>query len=160
MTQGKQISRLVLLNLALACGNHSRYASLPQGGMGYFGVSCEVNEGTLLTRSKDRFPDRYSKRSAEAQWGCQARPFQGLRVTNMTKNETARATIPHQDTRNLSWSAWLSSPRGAIKNKSRREFAQIRRNRHGFARAIENLRRVRLSLVPRPDPRERLLPSV
>jgi len=160
LTQGKQISRLVLLNLALACGNHSRYASLPQGGMGYFGVSCEVNEGTLLTRSKDRFPDRYSKRSAEAQWGCQARPFQGLRVTNMTKNERAQAKIPHQDTRNLSCSAWLSSPRGADENKGRRELARIRRMSHGFARAIEDLRRVRLSLVPRSEPRDRLLPSL
>ena len=93
----------------------------------------------------------HPNRSAEAEPGGHAGEFRDLRVTNMTKNETARATIPHQDTRNLSWCAWLSSPRGAIKNKSRREFAQIRRNRHGFARAIENLRGMRMSLVPLPN---------
>ena len=89
-----------------------------------------------------------------------ARKFQDLRVTNMTKNERAPAAIPHQDMRNLRSPAWLSVPRGAQNNRGRRELLQTRRNRHGFARAIENLRGVRLSLVPRPDSRECLLPGV
>ena len=76
---------------------------------------------------------------------------------SMTKNERAQAAVAHQGKRNLSCRAWSSSPRGAANRKIRRELARIRRISHGVARAFENLRRVRLSLVPGPDSRERLL---
>jgi len=87
--------------------------------------------------------------------------FQYLRAKSMTKNERAKAAIPHQGIRILSCSAWFSSPRGKTDNKEvRREKTQLRRNSHGIVRAIESLRRVRLSLVPRPDSRHCLLPGV
>ena len=78
---------------------------------------------------------------------------------SMTKNERAQAAIPHQDMRNLNCHARFSSPRGAA-NKTRRELAGVRRTSHGIMRAFESLRGVQLSLVPRPDRRERLLPQV
>src|SRR5271157_1916251 len=80
---------------------------------------------------------------------------------SMTKNEGTQAAIPHQDTRNLSCRAWFSSPRGkTMKKQSRREKTRTRRFSHGIARAIESLRGLRLSLVPRPDPGECVLPGV
>jgi hypothetical protein len=80
---------------------------------------------------------------------------------SMTKNERTQAAIPHQDMRNLSCRARFSSPRGtAVENKSRRELARIRRISHGNARAIEGLRGVRLSLVPRPNPWECVLQTM
>jgi len=78
--------------------------------------------------------------------------FQYLRTKSMTKIERAKTAIPHQDMRNLSCRAWFSSPRGATNSKRRPELLRIRRNSHGIARAIENLRGVQLSLVPRPNP--------
>jgi hypothetical protein len=44
-----------------------------------------------------------------------------------------------------------------MSKQNRRETTRIRRIRHGIARALENLRGVRLSLVPRPGPGECLL---
>ena len=78
----------------------------------------------------------------------------------MTKNTRAQATIPYRDTRNLSCLAWTSPHRGAINNKNRQQLARVLRISHGIARAIENLRELRLSLVPCPDPRERVLAEV
>jgi hypothetical protein len=97
----------------------------------------------------------------EAPGGKPGREFQDLRAMSMTKNERAKAAIPHQDMRNLSCPAWFSSPRGTTDTKKvRREKMRPRRNSHGIARAIENLRGVRLSLVPCPDSRKCLLPGV
>jgi hypothetical protein len=79
------------------------------------------------------------------------RIFQNLRAMSMTKNERRQAAIPHQDTRNLSSPAWFSSPRRkTVSKRNRRVMSEIRRFSHGIARAIESLRGVRLSLVPRP----------
>jgi hypothetical protein len=87
--------------------------------------------------------------------------FQDLRAVVMTENKRAQAAIPHQDMRNLSCLAWFSSPRGTTSSKKlRRAMKLIRRNSHGNARAIEDLRGVRLSLVPHPDPRECVLQGV
>ncbi len=79
----------------------------------------------------------------------------------MTDNKRAQVAIPHQDRRNLSCLAWFSSPRGTTCNTSlRREMKQVRRISHGSARAIEGLRRMRLSLVPCPDTRQCVLQRV
>jgi len=79
----------------------------------------------------------------------------------MTDNKRAQVAIPHQDRRNLSCLAWFSSPRGTTCNTNfRREMKQIWRISHGSARSIESLRRVRLSLVSRPDTRECVLQRV
>jgi hypothetical protein len=73
------------------------------------------------------------------------RKFQDLRAINMTTHEGAQAAIPHQGYKNPSCQAWFSSPRRkAITNRVRRAKERIRRNRHGTARAIENLRGVRI----------------
>ena len=79
----------------------------------------------------------------------------------MTTNKRAQAAIPHQDRRNLSCLAWFSSPRGTTSTtKLRREMKQARRIGHGNARAIEDLRGVRLSLVPFPNSRKCVLQGV
>ena len=101
---------------------------------------------------------RHSKEAPEA---GSARDFQNLRVTIMTKNERRRAALPYQDVRILSSHARFSSPRhNSTSQKNRRDGTLLRRIRHGNARAIENLRGMRLSLVPGPDSRDCLLQGV
>ena len=79
----------------------------------------------------------------------------------MTDNKRAQVVIPHQDRRNLSCFTWFSSPRGTTCNKNfRREMKLTWRISHGSARTVESLRRVRLSLVSRPDTRECVLQRV
>src|SRR5208283_2289688 len=75
--------------------------------------------------------------------------LQDLRAVVMTKrNKRAQATIPHQVRRNLSCSAWFSSPRRTTCFiELRRERIQ-RRISHGIARSVEGLRKLRLPLVP------------
>jgi hypothetical protein len=90
------------------------------------------------------------------------REFQILRADIMTKNKRSQTAIPHQDMRILSCFAWFSSPRGTAvtKNNRRERTQQQRRIVHGIARAIENLRGMRMSLVPRPDTCKCLLPGL
>src|SRR5271157_3584687 len=98
------------------------------------------------------------KRSAEASRVGQPLKFQNLRAKSMTRNERIRAAVPHQGARTLRSRTRYFLTRG---NKTliqgRREKTRTWRFRHGFARAVENLRRVRVSLVSRPDPGERVL---
>jgi len=78
---------------------------------------------------------------------------------SMAKNERTQAEIPHQDKRDLSCRVLFSSPRGKNTNdENPREKMRSRRCSHGVARAIENLRRVRLSLVPPLDSTWSVLP--
>jgi hypothetical protein len=98
------------------------------------------------------------KRSAEASGEGEGPKFQDLRAMSMTRNERIRLAIPHQGTRPLSSIGRFFLPRGnKITNELRREKTRTGRIRHGIARAFEDLRGVRLSLVPRPDPGECLL---
>ncbi|MGO9636975.1 MAG: hypothetical protein ACLPXT_13135 [Terracidiphilus sp.] len=98
------------------------------------------------------------KRFAEASWDSQPSKFQILRAMSMTNNERIPEAIPHQGARTLSSRNRFFLTRG---NKTfvqiRREKTRTWRFRHGVARAFENLRGVRLSLVPRPNPRECVL---
>jgi hypothetical protein len=97
-------------------------------------------------------------RPAEASRDCQPPKFQNLRAMSMTKNERIPEAIPHQGTRTLnSFTRFFLTRGNKTLKQVRREKTRRWRIRHGFARAIENLRGVRLSLVPRPDPRECLL---
>ena len=80
---------------------------------------------------------------------------------NMTSNERIRSAVPYQGIRTLNCRHRFFLPRGRETLKlDRRESTRKRRIRHGIARAFEDLRRVRMSLVPRSDPRECLLPGV
>lgn len=89
-------------------------------------------------------------------WGKAVKTIPESARRKHDKNVRIQAPIDHQDTRNLSCRARFSSPRGAT-NKASRELARTRRIRHGIARAIENLRGLRLSLVPGSNPRGCLL---
>ena len=87
--------------------------------------------------------------------------FQDLRTMGPMSNKRAKTVIPQQDRRILSCLAWLSIPREITEiTHNQRERTQLWRQSHGSARAIENLRGVRLSLVSHPDSRECLLPGV
>jgi hypothetical protein len=98
------------------------------------------------------------KRFAEASRDGQPPKFQNLRAMSMTKNERIPAAIPHQGARTLSSCIRYFLTRGyKTLKQGRREKTRTWRFRHGIARAFENLRGVRLSLVPCPDTRERLL---
>jgi hypothetical protein len=98
------------------------------------------------------------KRFAEASRDGQPPKFQNLRAMSMTKNERIPAAIPHQGARTLSSCIRYFLTRGnKTLKQGRREKTRTWRIGHGIARAFENLRRVRLSLVPRPDTRERVL---
>jgi hypothetical protein len=98
------------------------------------------------------------KRFAETSWGGQPTKFQILRAMSMTNNERIPEAIPHHGARTLSSLNRFFLTRG---NKTlvqlRREKTRIWRFRHGTARAFKNLRRVRLSLVPRSNPGECVL---
>jgi hypothetical protein len=77
---------------------------------------------------------------------------------SMTRNERRQTAVPYQDIRILNSLAWFSSPRRFKKKKqSRREKTLSGRIRHGIARAIEDLRGVRLPLVSGPESGERVL---
>ena len=65
--------------------------------------------------------------------------------------------IPNQNIRNLSCSARLFSPCQQAESADSWREKKERRNRHGSARAIEDLRRVRQFVVPRPVGRVCLL---
>jgi hypothetical protein len=98
------------------------------------------------------------RRFALAFGDSQPPKFQNLRAMSMTKSERIPAAIPHQGARTLSSRIRYFLTRGyKTLKQGRREKTRTWRFRHGFARAIENLRRVRLSLVPQPDSRECLL---
>jgi hypothetical protein len=79
----------------------------------------------------------------------------------MTKTKGKRQDLLHQDTRNLSSLACFLSPRRKQESKQyRREVVALEKTSHGVVRAIESLRRLRMSLVPRLEPWECLLPAV
>jgi hypothetical protein len=97
-------------------------------------------------------------RPAEASRDGQPPKFQNLRAMSMTNNERIPEAIPHQGTRTLkSFTRFFLTRGNKTLKQVRREKTRTWRIGHGFARAFENLRRVRLSLVPRPNPRECLL---
>jgi hypothetical protein len=114
-----------------------------------------ADKGPLVSHSSWRPPRRLRK---AGQYG----KFQDLRAMGLIDNKRAETVIPQQDERILSCIAWFSTPRKSIeiKNIGRERTQQRWRNNHGSARAIENLRGVRLSLVSHPDSRECLLPGV
>ena len=79
-----------------------------------------------------------------------------LRAMNMRTNERRRAMTLHKAERiSVAMPAFLSPRRTAMTNRTLGEPRW--RVGHGVARAIKDLRRVRLSLVPRPDPGQRVL---
>jgi hypothetical protein len=162
LTQEKHIFRLALLNLALACVKHGGNARLPQGGVGGYLSLPMPNEQFASGYFRFQEGDTGLPGAGAGAFGSRASQenFQDLRAMSMTKNERAQAAIPHQDTRNLSCRAWVSSPRGAMKNKTVGSWLGVRRKRHGIARATENLRGMRLSLVSQPEPGRRLLLQV
>jgi hypothetical protein len=104
------------------------------------------------------FPFQY----AVVGWlGRSVRIFQDLRAMSMTTNKRIRTVIPHQSMRILSCHVRFFSPRRqADTNCVRPEMKEKRSIGHGVARAIEDLRGVRMSLVPHSNPRERLLQDV
>ena len=104
------------------------------------------------------FPIPAPARFRSALGTLQSREFHDLRAMNKTKNEGTQVAILHRGIRIPICPAWFSSPRGKrMSEHRRRERTRTRRSNHGIARAIENLRRVRLSLVPCPVPRMCLL---
>jgi hypothetical protein len=98
---------------------------------------------------------RQSRRFAQSKpnWrlGKPVLNFQDLRNMNMTKSERTWAALLPSGHKKPELGVWLSLPRGKKVDKSRREIEYSRRCSHGIARAIEGLRRVRMSVVPRPN---------
>jgi hypothetical protein len=87
--------------------------------------------------------------------------FQDLRATSMTKKREIAGGNPPSGRENPELPCLvLFTPRKTDMKEIRREKTQQRRISHGIARAIEDLRRVWMSLVPCPDSRYRLLPGV
>ena len=108
-----------------------------------------------------RYPITSPKDAQQRRPGRPMRNFQDLRVMSMTKTRECRRQSPNQGTRILSCGIWFSLPRGnEVNKKVRREIEVSRRSIDGIARAIESLRGVRMSLVPRPNNRECLLSEV
>jgi hypothetical protein len=86
------------------------------------------------------------------------REFSDLRAISMTNNEGRRpaSSIGARAPR-VAVPCSLNPGQNKMSKQSRRETKNHGRIRHGVARAIENLRGLRLPLVPRPEPGECLL---
>lgn len=152
LTQEKQTSRLALLYLAQVWGNskekHFKGKNLERNYC--TSLHGPMNTHGWISVQLAIFPAR--RRSAEAPTADSSRKFQDLRAMSMTRNERTQVAILHQNIRILSSRSLFSSPRrNALIRLSRRERTISRRVRHGIARSIENLRELRLSLVPRPN---------
>jgi hypothetical protein len=84
--------------------------------------------------------------------GVQGGPMEklhDLRANVVTKNKRTQAASPDRDRKDLSCLAWFSLPRGtATTTRVRREKKELRRKRHGSARAIEDLRGLRKPFLP------------
>jgi len=157
LTQENHLTRFALLN------------PLPAVGISRETLRCrKVEAGEVLPSSaaKEQLPESeispafssLPPSAHERRRGMAGHGNSRICAMNMTTNGRIRAAIPHQDARNLRSRFRFFLPRGEkISKQSRRETTGTRRIRHGIARALENLRGVRLSLVPRPDPGECLL---
>ena len=159
LTLKNHMARFCLLNLESTCGNQPGKTSLPPISAGQ-----ETVPSTTATNHLHRFfsellePRPLSFALLYARQGKLIRSFQNLRAMSMTNNTRIRAAIPHQSIRILSCAIRFQSPRRHFDSyQGRPEKKPIRRNGHGFARAIEDLRRVRKPLVPCPIRGERLL---
>jgi hypothetical protein len=99
------------------------------------------------------------RRPGRGVYGRLHEEFHDLRDDSMTLNEGIRRNLLHRDTRIPNRSALFLSPRHKQKkNQKSRDF--LGRTSHGVARATESLRELRVSLVPRFEPRKCLLPTV
>lgn len=158
LTLKKHIGRFALLQFASAVGNfREQLDCLRDRGRGF----CPLLAGDEQSLAPGR-GRRSRSPSVRTFCGLRSEPamrcFQNLRAKSMTPNGGDQVAIPHQSNRILSCPAWLFSPwRQAHEVGDCQEKKAKRRNRHGVARAIESLRRVRMSLVPRSNRRERLL---
>ncbi len=93
--------------------------------------------------------------------GDPERKFQDLRAMSMTKKRESEGGNPPSGRKNPELLCLvLSTPREKRCKEFRRDKMRIRRISHGNARATENLRRVRMSLVPCPGSRHCLLPGM
>jgi hypothetical protein len=95
-------------------------------------------------------------------WGRPVRTFQDLRAIIMTKKQENTGGNPHSGPEKPELQCLLLITPRKIKyfQKNRRDKTRIRRISHGIARAFEGLRGVRLSLVPLPKSRKRVLQGV
>jgi hypothetical protein len=107
---------------------------------------------------KRRYPGLRCAHSAERRASLQGHSRICAPIT-MIATPRAQLATAHQGSRTLSATAWLLSPRQTENKKlKRRKKAFIwGRIHHGNARAIKNMRRVRLSLVPHGKSGDRLL---
>jgi hypothetical protein len=162
LTQKELISTLVLLNLAFAPGitllNVQRRKAKRGGRLPLklvdkhmspiTGNAIQKNSSTSLTCA------------GFLHWKtCET--FQYLRTIVTTINKGTQAAIPHRDVRSPICLVWFSSPRGkSMTTNYRRAHDEGWRMGHGSARAIENLRGLRQSFLPRPNSRKHLLPRL
>jgi hypothetical protein len=161
LTQKKHIARFSLLHTERACGNFSGFVPLPKNRIGAF-FAFRIWQSTTPRRAYLRMgiPLRPCALLTGA-LGKSVRNFQDLRAMSMTTNKRTRTAIPHQNIRNLSCCSGFYSPwRPFDTNPDHREKKALRRKSHGVARAIEDLRGMRLALVPLPVRRECLLQGV
>ena len=103
------------------------------------------------------------KARTTAQWAKPIRELQDLRAMVMTKKqrESTGGNPPSgQHKPEMPVLAPFTPPRKNSNNTFRREKKYMGRTSHGSARAIEGLRGVRMSLVPRPGGRKGVLQGV
>jgi hypothetical protein len=106
----------------------------------------------LVSISLAEYPQGYKAKLRENSWICAP--------MNMTHNEGGQPAIFYQGIRILRSFGWPPLRQQTKISKKRRRVTKTIRRSHGFVRAIEDLRRLRLSLVPKPDSRECLLQGV
>lgn len=160
LTEISPAPRLGVLNLAWTCGKPREDAFFAVGlcWSAFVSVARPLARAgqSICPRHAASCPTELSLFVSKLMW-----VFQNLCVMNeftITGEPTANG---HQAARNLCRRLCLSPYRGCASNKSlRRERTVIRRKQDGIARTTEDLRGMRLSLVPPRNPGERLLPPM
>ena len=157
LTQETRLSTLGLFQLAQVVGNSRGCGSFAQSNEG---CSCLARQPA--NPSADHGGGLFSRIHGGALFAPQTSQASHSSICAfimMTITARVQATTVHQGTRTLSAAAWLLSPRPTANRKlNEREKAIIWGIGHGIVRAIEDLRGLRVPLVPRPGSGDCLLP--
>lgn len=154
LTERTQIPRLGLLYRTSVVGKMEETIDVRGVAAGRRSI-LRTGQGTRRGLILPRFPVPIRSTSKAGARTHRSATFRDLRAKVMAPNTRFESAIPHQAARSLSCRIGFSSSRGT--GGTVRAMREIRRIAHGSARAIENLRRMWLPLVPNLYRRERLL---
>lgn len=150
------VSTSISKGLRIFMGTHFSMQSFRRGYFSLCGADCEDAPEDAMCPVIP-IPARGPLTAA----GEPEQSLHDLRAVVMTLQPGTRKAIPLSGQQNPELPALVLYIRGSMsESRVRVQHKTQRRNSHGSARARKNLRGVRMSLVPRPYPAERLLQKV